>query len=120
VSGVTFGGLSVHPIVFGYKGYVVKLTAHKLPSNVLDALGQLRYVASIAIIRPEEGKLSDHIHWIHPRGIYATPEEVVDYGSRYAIQEINNEIMNASVESSTCAKSEQVYTDMADSGEPAE
>jgi hypothetical protein len=110
----------MQPIVFGYKGYVVKVAAHKLPSSALDTIAQLRYVASIAIIRPKEGRLSDQIHWTHPRGIYATPEEVVEYGSQYAILVIDDELINASVDSSTPDKSEHIHSIVADSREPAE
>jgi hypothetical protein len=105
----------MQPIVFGYKGYVVKVAAHKLPSSALDTIAQLRYVASIAIIRPK-----DQIHWTHPRGIYATPEEVVEYGSQYAILVIDDELINASVDSSTPDKSEHIHSIVADSREPAE
>ncbi|MGA9855548.1 MAG: hypothetical protein WBR29_09760 [Gammaproteobacteria bacterium] len=110
----------MQPTVFGYKGFVVKVTAHKLPSNVVDAIAQLKYVASIAIIRPKEGRLSDQIRWIHPKSIYATPEEIIEYGSKYAIQVINNELIEASVDNSTSDKSGHVYTIASDSREPAE
>jgi len=110
----------MQPIVFGYKGYVVKITAHKLPSSVLDTISQLRYVASIAIVRPDEGRLSDQIHWTHPRGIYRTPEEVVEYGSQYAIQAIDNELVEGSVGNSTLDRSEHVHSIIAGTSEPAE
>ncbi len=110
----------MQPKVFGYKGFVIKVTAHKLPSSVLNTIAQLKYVASIAIIRPEEGRLSDQIHWIHPKGIYATPEEIVEYGSQYATQVIDNELIVGSVDSSTLDGSERVNTFEADLRESTE
>jgi hypothetical protein len=110
----------MQPKVFGYKGFVVKVTAHKLPSNVLNTIAQLKYVASIAIIRPEEGRLSDQIHWIHPKGIYATPEEIIEYGSQYATQVIDTELVEGSVDNSTFDNSEHIRSIVAGPSKPAE
>lgn len=80
----------MQPKIFSYRGFVIKIMAHVLPTSMMATLAPLKYVASIAIIKPGEGRLTDHTHWVHPKGFYATQEEVFEFGGEYAIHLIND------------------------------
>jgi hypothetical protein len=110
----------VQPKIFGYRGYVVKVMAHKLPSSVLANIAPLKYAALIAIVRPGEGKLSDRIRWIHPKGIYSTPEEIMEFGGEFAVQAIDNELIAESTDGAAIDKSGEIKPAAWSSGDLAE
>lgn len=90
----------MQPQIFEYRGFIIKVMPHALPSNILSAIAPLKYVASIAIIEPGEGRLSDHTRWVHPKGIYATSDEIFKFGSEYAIQMIDDGLVETATKES--------------------
>lgn len=83
----------MQPKIFGYRGFIIKIVAHVLPSSIMSTVAPLKYVASIAIIERSEGRLSDHTMWIHPKGFYSTPDQAFDLGYKYAMQVIDDALI---------------------------
>ncbi len=86
----------MQPKILEYRGYIIKIVAHILPSSFVSTFMPLKYVVSLAIIADRDDKLSDHIRWIHPNGFFMTPDQAFEAGAEHALQLINKQLALAS------------------------
>ncbi|MGA9851753.1 MAG: hypothetical protein WBR15_02340 [Gammaproteobacteria bacterium] len=84
--------------LFRHRGFTIKVITHELFSSNSFSNNHLGWHAcSIVISRDMEGEHHYHEESLHPGRISVTPERAVEYGRKYALRIIDEEILYANL-----------------------